>query len=216
MTIPDASAGAQLASSYFSAAWMAFLDFEGDPIRATTARKTLTFSASGDSDLDGFTFSSIDPTVISITDVKNAEGGSDTLSFALSGIVGPDSDLLNIIGDTSRWRGRTARIWAVIYDEDGVQQGAVWPIYTGRMSAVQLVGSPSAQTVKLDVESYLASFKQASGRTYLDQAQFDPADNTAALTIGVANGQTKGVSQPSGVSGTSVTLPKVQIPVLPF
>jgi hypothetical protein len=132
--------------------------------------------------------------MVGVTDVKNAEGGSDTLSFTLSGIVGPDTDLLNIIGDVSLWRGRPARLWAIIYNESGTQQGAVWPVYTGRMSAAQIIGDPNQQTVKVDVESYLVSLKQASGRTYLDQASFDPVDTTARLKIGIANGATKGVS----------------------
>lgn len=196
MSLPDATAGAQLTQQSFKIAWLAYLDFSGDPIRATTSPYTLTFPASstGDADLDGHTFVSVDPTMVSVTDVKNAEGGSDTLSFTLSGIVGPDTTLLNEIGNTAHWRGRSARLWAVIYDEAGTQQGAVWPVYTGRMSAVQIMGDPSSQTVKLDVESYLSSFKQASGRTYIDQASFDPVDTTAKLKIGFANGAGKGVT----------------------
>jgi hypothetical protein len=213
MTLPDSTAGAQLASGFFDQAWVAFLDFDGDPVRATTAKVSLTFTGTGDPDLDGHTFIAVDPTVVTVGDVKNAEGGSETLSFALSGIVGPDSDLLDMIGDPSLWRGRSARLWAVIYDETGEQQGAVWPSYTGRMSAVQLMGSPSGQTVKLDVESYLASLKQASNRSYLDQAEFDPLDNTAALTIGAANGATKGV-----VTGAQAEAPQFPfvIPTIPF
>lgn len=194
MALPDSTAGAQLARGSFAIAWIAYLDFSGDPIRATTAPQSLTFGSVGDTDLNGQTFDAVNPAVISVTDVKNAEGGSDTISFTLSGIVGPDSDLLNILGDQSLWRGRTARLWGIIYDETGTQQGAIWPIYTGRMSAMQIIGDPTEQTVKLDVESYLAALKRASGRTYLDQATFDPADNTAALTIGVANGAIKGVN----------------------
>lgn len=193
MALPDSTAGAQLASGSFAVAWLAWLDIVGDPVRATTAPRSLTFGSVGDPDLNGQTFDAVDPTMVSVTDVRNAEGGSETISFTLSGIVGPDTALLNILGDPSQWRGRTARLWAVIYDEAGTQQGAIWPIYTGRMSAMQIIGDPSQQTVKLDVESYLAALKQASNRTYLDQASFDPNDNTAALKIGVANGNTKGV-----------------------
>lgn len=194
MSLPDSAAGAQLAQGAFAIAWMAYLDFSGDPVRVTTAGRAVSVTGSGDADMDGYTFDAVDPSLVSVGEVKNAEGGSDTLTFTLSGIVGPDTDLLNIIGDTSLWRGRPARLWAAIYDESGAQQGAVWPVYTGRMSAIQIVGDPSQQTVKLDVESYLASIKQASGRTYLDQATFDPVDNTAALKIGVANGATSGVA----------------------
>jgi len=193
MSLPDATAGAQLARSSFAVAWLAYLDILGDPVRATIAPRSLTFGSVGDPDLNGQTFDAVDPTMVSVTDVKNAEGGTDTISFTLSGIVGPDSTLLNLLGNQANWRGRTARLWAVIYDEAGVQQGAIWPVYTGRMSAMQILGDPSQQTVKMDVESYLASLKQASNRTYLDQSSFDPLDNTAALKIGVANGNTKGV-----------------------
>ena len=193
MSLPDATAGTQLTRSSFQVAWLAYLDFDGDPVRCTTAGKSLTFTATGDSDLDGHTFIAVDPTLVGATAVKSAEGGSETLSFTLSGIVGPDTDLLNIIGDRTNWQGRSARMWAVIYDESGTQQGAVWPVYTGRMSACQMMGDPSQQTVKVDVESYLASLKQPSGRTYLDQAQFDPVDITAKLKIGVANGAREGV-----------------------
>ncbi len=193
MSGPDATAGAQLASSYFRAAWMAWLDFDGDPVRVTTAGVSLSFASTGDADLDGQTFDAVDPSLVSVGEIKNSDGGSETLPFVLSGIVGPNTDLLNVLGDVSLWRGRVARLWAVIYDEAGVQQGAVWPVYTGRMSAMQIIGAPTSQTIKLDVENYLASMKQASGRTYLDQAAFDAMDNTAELTIGVANGATKGV-----------------------
>lgn len=194
MTLPDATAGAQLASGYFEAAWLCFLDFDGDPVRVTTARASLALSGTGDADLDGHTFSAVSPAVVAVGDVANGEGGSETLSLSLSGIVGPDADVLAAIGDASAWRGRSARLWAIIRDASGAQQGAIWPVYTGRMSAAQIMGGPDGQTVKLDVESYLAQAKNASFRTYLDQAQFDPADNTAALKIGVANGATKGVA----------------------
>lgn len=193
MSLPDSVAGAQLATGSFRVAWLAYLDFNGDPLRVTTAGFPIAFSGTGDPDLDGLTYSAVKPELVQVTDVRNAEGGSDTLSFTLSGIVGPNTDLLNILGNPALWRGRSARLWSVIYDEAGVQKGAVWPVYTGRMSAMQILGDPSSQTVKLDAESYLSSLKRASGRTYLDQSQFDAADNTAALKIGVANGKLRGV-----------------------
>lgn len=210
MSLPDATAGTQLTKATFQVAWLAWLDFDGDPVRACTAPRTIIFgTGTGDSDLDGQTFTSVDPTMVSVTDVKNAEGGADTVSFTMSGITGPDTDLLNMIGNPALWRGRTARLWALIYDETGVQKGAAWAVYTGRMSAVQIVGDPSGQTVKVDVESYLASFKKASGRTYLDQASFDATDTTAKLKIGLANGAVKGVSDgaPSGVAYDPVVVP---------
>lgn len=193
MALPDATAGAQLASGFFDPWWIGFLDFDGDPVRVTTAPTSLAMSGTGDPDLDGHTFTAVSPSLVRVGDVRNAVGGSDTLTCLLSGIVGPDSDLLNTVGDTTLWRLRLARLWAIIHNQSGAQQGAVWNYYTGRMSALTIIGSPTEQTVRLDIENYLASLKRASGRTYLDQASFDAADNTAALTIGVANGTLKGV-----------------------
>lgn len=199
MALPDALAGAQLASGYFNVAWLAWLDFDSDPVRVTTAGNSLVLAGTGDAELDG-TFDAVDPSLVGVTEVHNKEGGAETLSFTLSGIVGPDTDLLNVLGNAALWRGRTARLWAAVYDAAGVQQGAIWPFYTGRMSALQIVGEPSGQTVKLDVESYLASLTKASGRSYLDQPQYDGNDNTAALTIGIANGSTKGIAHGTSAS----------------
>lgn len=194
MSLPDATASAAIAGSSFQIAWLAWLDFDGDPVRATTAGRSLAMSGTGDADLDGYTFDAVEPTMVSVSEVKNKEGGSDTITFTMSGIVGPDTDLLNIIGDRSLWQGRTARLWAIIYDEDGAQQGAVWPVYTGYMSGVQIAGDPGSQTIAMEVESYLAYMKQASGRTYLNQSQYDPDDNTASLKIAAANGAKDGVA----------------------
>lgn len=194
MPLPDASAGAQLSSGAFSPEWIGFLDFQGDPVRVTTARSSITFSGTGDPDLDGYTFSAIDPQFIGIGDIRSAEGGSDTVTVTLSGIVGPDTELLNVIGNRALWQTRVARLWAIIRNEAGVQQGAVWNFYTGRMSSVEIIGEPESQAVKLEIENYLASLKQASGRTYGAQGAYDPLDNTAALTIGAANGSTRGVA----------------------
>lgn len=193
VSLPDSTAGAQLSSGAFFPAWVAFLDISGDPVRVTTANVALTFSGTGDADLDGFTYDAVTPELVDVGAVKNQEGGSETLTVSLSGIVGPDTDLLNAIGNVGNWRGRTARLWCIIYDPSGVQQGAVWNFYTGRMSAARITGAPESQTIAMDIENYLASLKAASGRTYLDQAQFDPGDHSAELKIGAANGAEKGV-----------------------
>lgn len=217
MTLPDGTASAQLASDFFDAGWLAWFDFDGDPVRVTTARRSLDMAGTGDADLDGFTFDAVNPIMVSVGDLSNSDAGSETLPFALSGIVGPDTDLLNVLGDKSLWQDRPARLWAIIYDEAGDQQGAVWPVYTGRMSAMQIVGAPDNQTVKLDVESYLASLKQASNRTYLDQNRFDPLDNTASLKIGVANGAMKGVGTTSAAAaGGGRAIGFAGIGTLPF
>jgi hypothetical protein len=172
--------------------FLVWLDIPGDPVRATTWETSLRLAGTGDPDLDGQLFSSIDPTMGNVTGVKRATGGTETVAVTLSGIVGPNSDLLNILGDETQWKGRVARLWFLTLNADGNRVGAVVPFYTGRMVGFAISGSPKVQTAKVTIETYLASLTSASNRTYLDQGDFDPSDRSASLTLAVANGAKAG------------------------
>ena len=168
--------------------FLAWLDIVDDPIRATTWEVSLRLSGTGDPDLDGQLFSAISPELGSVSGVKRATGGSDTVTATLSGIVGPNSDLLNILADETKWKGRLARLWFLTLNSAGDRVGAVVPYYTGRMVGFVITGSADQQTAKITIESYLASLTAASNRTYLDQADFVPNDTSASLTLAVASG----------------------------
>jgi hypothetical protein len=185
---PDAEATAALDAAVIRPVFFCYLDIVGDPLRACTAGRSFSFSGTGDIDLDGFTFDGIDPTVVDIGPVRNKDGGADAVTAKLSGIVALDADLLNIIGNKANWQGRTARLWRMIRDENGNQRGAAQHYYTGWMTSLAIGGSPESQTINLTIESYLAAFSKASGRTYLDQDTFDPGDQSARAAIAVANG----------------------------
>jgi hypothetical protein len=167
--------------------YFAFLDLVGDPVRVTTAGFNVTFSSTGDADLDGFTFSAVDPRFIEVGEVSYREGGSETLTCSLSGILGLDSDTLNLLGDRANWQGREARLWKLIRNEAGVQQGAIIPYYTGYCSTVEIQPSPKSQTISLGIEHYLASLTAPSNRTYLSQNRYDAADQSARATMGSTN-----------------------------
>lgn len=185
---PDAEAAAALAARVRKPVTFCFLDIAGDPIRVTDAPYSFTFAGTGDADLDGFTFSAVDPSVVAIGDVRAKEGGSDTLTLTLSGLAGLDDDLMTQIGDKARWAGRDARLWKAMLDPASLQRiGAIWSYHTGYMSVPKVTGDSREQTVTLDVETYLGFFTQASGRTYLDQQRFDPGDLSAELAIAIAN-----------------------------
>lgn len=172
--------------------FLIWLDIPGDPVRATTWEESLRLSGTGDPDLDGQLFSAVDPTMADVTGVKRATGGTETVTASLSGIVGPNSDLLDILGDETKWKGRVARLWFLTLNAAGDRVGAVVPFYTGRMVGFSISGSPKMQTAKITIETYLASLTSASNRTYLDQADFDPGDGSATLTLAVANGAKAG------------------------
>lgn len=192
MSAPDATAAAALAERVRRPVTFCYLDIKGEPVRVTDAPYSFTFQGTGDEDLDGFTFDAVDPRVVSVAAVKAKEGGTDTVTLTLSGLIGVDSDLLNTIGDKSLWQGRDARLWKAMLDPVTFQQiGAIWPFYTGYMSVPKIVGDKTSQTISLDLESYLAFFGQASNRTYLDQVLYDPGDRSAELAIAIANGASK-------------------------
>jgi hypothetical protein len=202
----DATAKAAVAGTSLSCAWFIFLDLGGvdGPMRVTTFGADVAFSGTGDADLDGQTFVAWGGQLIDVGDVSNSESGSDTLTVTLSGIVSIDSDLMNNIGTKALWQGRIARLWFRLYDPTGTTpQGAIVSYYTGYMSSVQLKASASTQTIELSVENYLAYTTQPSNRSYLNQKDYDPADNSAAATIAAANGLKRNTgASPGGGSAT--------------
>lgn len=189
MSRPDVAAAAALDASVIRPVFFCFLDILGDPLRACTAGRSLKLSGTGDLDLDDLTFDGLDPTVVEIGPVRAKDGGSDAVSARLSGIVALDAPLLNLVGDPANWQGRTARLWRMIRDADGVQHGAIQHYYTGWMTALAITGDPaSGQTITLTIEAYLAAYSQASNRSYMDQALFDPDDLSSRAALAIANG----------------------------
>lgn len=191
-TRPDSAAQAALAADVRRPVTFAWLDLKGEPIRVTTAPYSVTFTGTGDPDLDGFPFLAIDPRLVSIGPVKAKEGGSDTLMLQLSGLPGVDDALMTQIGTRSNWAGRDCRLWRAMLDPQDLRRiGAVWSYFTGYMSVPKITGDRQSQGIQLAVETYLAFFDQASNRTYLDQQRFDPGDSSAALSIAIANGASR-------------------------
>jgi hypothetical protein len=187
---PDATAAAALDAQVIRPVFFCYLDIVGDPLRACTAGQSIAFApgATGEPDLDGHTYDGINPRFIDIGPVRQKDGGSDSITCKLSGLVTLDTALLNIIGSPANWQGRTARLWRTIRDAAGTQQGAIQHLFTGWMTSLVIAGSPEGQTINLTIQSYLAAFSGASGRTYLDQEQFDPGDLSARASIALANG----------------------------
>jgi hypothetical protein len=200
-----------------------YADFEGDVLRATSGIYDKTISGSGDAELDG-TYFSLDHNLIEVSPVKHNESGSDTVQVSLNGILAATeyvqerdgdlifqrdgaeirirgSSLLNILGDVTRWQGRTARLWFYIVDDDENQVGSIIPYYTGYMDDITIAGAPSSQRITLSIENYLVTLAGASNKNYLSQSQYDSGDNSAAATISAANGLVGGVIGGSGAGG---------------
>jgi hypothetical protein len=219
----DATTQAALEGSILNWRALFYADIDGDVLRATTGLYDRTVSGSGDSELDG-TYESYDHNIIEIGPVKHNETGSDTVAISLNGILvnldpiverdldpiyvrgGGDvlartSDLLNVIGDKTRWQGRSARMWFYCVDENETQVGSIIPYYTGYMNDIVISGSAESQAVILTIENYLASLAGAPNQTYMMQNLFDSGDLSANATLGAANGIGSGSGSGGGGGG---------------
>lgn len=202
MSRMDPTAATALEAKVIRPVFFVYLDIVGDPLYANTSGATIAITGSADPDLNN-TFDGIDPTVVDVGPVRMKDGGSDAVTAKLSGLVSLDEALLNIMGNPANWQGRVARLWRMIRDVNGTQQGAIQHYYTGYMIALDIGGSPQSQTIELTIESYLAAFSQASNRTYLDQESFDPGDQSARAAIAIANG----ITGNPAISNTPVNRP---------
>ena len=187
MVGPNSTAKTGLANNPLRLHKLAYADFVGDPVRITDAPKPVVPSGTGDTLLDGFTFDNFDHTLMEISSSDKGENGSGPLEVTLSGLVGIDTDLLNIIGDVTKWKGRLAAFYFILLDESFTQVGNIWSFHTGRMVNAYFSGSPDNVKVTVIIENYLASLFEPSGRTYLDQATFDPGDLSAGAITGGLN-----------------------------
>ena len=166
----------------------ALVDFVDDPMRLTDSPYPLSFSDTDDEDLDGFTFSPINNDPINVSDVTQNERGADTVTITLSGIIGLDSDTMNIIGDQSLWRGRVLRLWRLVFNESLQMIGYPDPYFTGYLSMPSFLFAADGSTISVTAISYTASLVGASNRTYLSQAEYDVGDLSAEASIAIANG----------------------------
>lgn len=179
--------------------WRALIyaDFDGDTLRATNSIYNKVISSSGDAELDG-TYDSYASNIIEVSPVQHNETGSDTVTVSMSGIIS-NSDLLNLIGDRTKWQGRSARLWFFCVDADENQVGEIIPYYTGYMNDITIAGSAEQQKIALTIENYIVSLAGAFNRTYMMQTLYDSGDLSGAATLAAANGLTSAVQ--AGVGG---------------
>lgn len=198
MSLPDGAAAAALDEAIIRPVFFAFLDIDGDPVRANTSGVNITPSGTGDPDMDGHEFLGISAAFVDIGPVRYRPGGSESVTARLSGIPELDQDTIDQLYDPANWQGRDARLWRVIRNAANVQQGGYHAYYTGKMVALTHSGSADEQMLSVTIESYLAVFSEASNRTYLDQERYDPGDLSARASIALANGNVTGAPVKSG------------------
>ena len=185
----NATVQAAVEGQVVNARWVCYLDVDTDPLRATTGLYNKTFSSTGDADLDGFTFESYPAELISVSEVQHDESGSNQVAVTMSGLIVNNAAFLALIGDKSKWQGRTARLWWYLVDTNEAQiTSNVYGYYTGYMNDITINGSPESQSITMTIEHYLVTLAVTPNKTYAMQNQFDSGDYSADASIAVANG----------------------------
>lgn len=199
----DPTASAALDAVTIKPVYLAFIDFDNEPMWVNTSGADLTFTGTGDPDIDGNTFAGLAANVVDIGPVSNRQEGTDSLRITLSGLPTLDADLLAEINTPANWQGREIRLWRIIRNAAGVQQGGIQHYYTGNMVSLAMPTKPTGQTIEVTVESYLAAYAAPSNRSYLDQDKYDSGDQSAKAAIAIGNNASGGnpggnVFTPSG------------------
>ena len=204
----DAATLAALGREIVYPQWFAWLDIADDPLRSVSGAIDVEIGAgvTGDADLDGYTFQAISSDLVDISDVQHSQSGSETVTAQLSGLPLGNTDLINAVGDKTRWRRREARLWyrlldPVAFDANGRPLGftplPIHSYYSGYMIDMSIDSLADSQIITVSIENYQAMLSEASGLTYLHQSEFDPDDRSAEQTLAAANGMQK-----AGVSGS--------------
>ncbi len=196
----DATTQAALEATVVNWRVLIYADFVGDVLRGTSGLYNKVISGSGDTELDG-TYEGFSHDLINVSPVKHNESGSDTVTISMSGLVVNNADFLAIIGDKSKWQGRTARLWFYCVDQNENQIGSIIPYYTGYMNEVGISGNSESQAVSLTIENYLASIAGAQNKTYLIQNIFDAGDLSGEASVSAANGMAEAGSYGYGGGG---------------
>jgi hypothetical protein len=199
----DATTQAALEATVVNWRVLIYADFVGDVLRGTSGLYNKVISGSGDSELDG-TYEGFNHDLINVSSVKHNESGSDTVSISMSGLLVNNADFLAIIGDKTKWQGRTARLWFYCVDDNEGQIGSIIPYYTGYMNEVSISGSAESQTVTLTIENYLVSLAVSQNKTYLIQNIYDAGDLSGEASISAANGMAEVGAYSYGGGGGSV------------
>lgn len=131
-----------------------FLDIHTDPVRGWTGPGTFAPTGTGDTDLDGFTFSSVEGAVEISDFIDNQDiGGEVTVSYA-AGEMADEEVFQQLIVDRRAWFGRRAKFWRFFLAADEGSVGSeFYTLFNGVMVGAGIsrqAGGPSVISIRCD------------------------------------------------------------------
>jgi hypothetical protein len=180
--------------------FVGLLDFAGDPAMGWTGPGLFAPTGTGDPDLDGNVFSSVEGAA-EISDFVETLSGARGVSVTFSGHDNDAEAMRQIVRDRRVWRLRKAKIWLFFLSDD---EKTVHPefrqLFSGVIAEARTVrkfGAPA--TIILDLDIDLQNAGGAPSRL-LDHARFNPADAFSSFILDLAKGPIAGAAAAAGGS----------------
>jgi hypothetical protein len=189
----DAQWTAALVELGFRTAYFARFEFKSGTTFASTIESAMSISGTGDAAMDGNTFSPIaDGNVIGVGSNTYSYEGSEAFEFTLA--LSPDASatLQATLVDADEYQGRLCYVWRGLQLTPATESApASWGfkrIRSGYMDSLSSRHGATSDEMRLTVEAHTAYVARASGRTWLDQTVFWPADTGADYIVACSNG----------------------------
>lgn len=171
------------------------LDILGDPVFAWTGPGLFAPSGTGDSALDGQTFSP-SAAFVNISAISEDQSTGGPVTVTATAHKDDEPLLRQVVRDKKTWRGRPAYLWLGLLnaDEDTVLANPV-RIKTGVMASMVFQRNTDSAVVDVVIDVDLSNAGSASFRL-IDHARIHPSDTFSSYIIKLSN-QPQGFQSPS-------------------
>ena len=178
--------------------FVGFLDIKDDPVYGWTGPGVFAPTGTGDPDLDGNVFTSVEGAV-EISDFVENMGSGRPISLTFSA---PDNDariVRQIVRDRRAWQLRRAKLWLFFFSGDQV---SVLPeyqqLFSGVIAQAQMSRRPGeAATIIIDLDTDLRGAFSAEARL-TDLPRFRPDDKFSSFMVPLASGPIASATYTSG------------------
>lgn len=190
-TTPELTA--LLAADGITTAIGARLEFKSGTLFVWTGTTPLTVSGTGDSQLDGNTFSPVGSGLpLEFGDNAFSFNGSEAMEVTLA--IGNDAPeaLRNSVVFAEEYQARTAVFWRFLIkraaDPTAQPTWLTRRVRAGAMDRVDVTNDGTKHIFKLTVESHASLVSTATNASYLTQERFDPTDTSQRFAPAITNG----------------------------
>lgn len=161
------------------------LAITGDPVTAWTGPGLFAPTGTGDAELDGFTFDSVEG-FVDVSSIKEDQGigGPVTITAQAHDL---DSTLLRqVVRDKRTWRGQPAYLWLGLLDENSLVVSHPTRIKTGVMTSMEVKRGRDGASILVTLDQDFGNARSAPFRV-IDHPRIWPDDTFATFVQKLSN-----------------------------